>query len=87
VGADAVAKAIIPGYNGSLSADAQAIANAMQAAIAWITTNVPEDANGYVLVYKWQADGTQTARTFSTSPNQWPGCCAHGCRPNNRLGQ
>ena len=42
----------------------------MQAAIAWITTNVPEDANGYVLVYKWQADSTQTARTFSTSPNQ-----------------
>jgi hypothetical protein len=62
---DAVARATIPGYTGSLSADAAATVDAMQGAVSWITTNVPKDANGWVSVHKWNTDGTQTARNFT----------------------
>jgi hypothetical protein len=47
---DNVARGLIPGYTGSFSADAADTANAIQAAITWITTNVPKDVNGIVLV-------------------------------------
>jgi hypothetical protein len=69
-----VAQGLIPGYTGSLSADAADTANTIQAAITWITTNVPKDVNGIVMVYKWNTDGTQTSRTFS--PVQTAGLAA-----------
>jgi hypothetical protein len=78
---DNVARGLIPGYTGSLSADAADTANAIQAAITWITTNVPKDVTGIVLVYKWNTDGTQTSRTFS--PVQTAGLAA----ALNALGQ
>lgn len=61
---DEVARKAIPGYAGSLSADIQATINAMQNTANWVIANVPKDASGWVLVYKWNADGTVTDRVF-----------------------
>ena len=64
---DNVAKRYIPGYTGTLTNDLQATINAMQACIAWVLGNVPKDGNGWVLVYKWNADGAVTERTFNVA--------------------
>lgn len=61
---DESARAIIPGYTGSLVTDTQITINAMNSTANWVVTNIPKDANGWVLVYKWEADGTITDRIF-----------------------
>ena len=63
-GFDDMARAIIAGYTGSLSTDTQITITAMQNTANWVITNIPKDANGWVLVYKWNADGTITDRVF-----------------------
>jgi len=62
---DDVARAMLPGYAGSLTADTQTTINAMQNTANWVLTNVPKDANSWVLVYKWNVDGTITDRMFA----------------------
>lgn len=65
-GLDAQALALIPGYTGSMVADAQATANAMAACISWVMGAVPKDASDvYVLVLSWNSQGVQTWRMFS----------------------
>lgn len=54
---------LIPGYGGTLTNDLQATINAIQAVIDWILNNVPT-SGGFVLAYKWQADGKQVGRVF-----------------------
>lgn len=65
-GLDAMAQAQIPGYTGSMSADCQVTINAMQACVDWVIANVPK-SSGFVLVLIWNADGTQSYRTFTTA--------------------
>ncbi len=64
---DEVARTTIPGYTGSLAADTQATIDTMQQTSTWMLANIPKDANGWVLAYKWNADGTITERLFSPS--------------------
>lgn len=39
--------------------------SAVNAAISWISTNMPKDANGWLLVRSMAADGAMTYRDFS----------------------
>lgn len=62
---DTTAQSMIPGYSGSLSADTLAVGNAIQGVINWVMANAPVDGSGFILCYKWNADGTRFVRSFT----------------------
>ena len=67
-GLNAYATAQIPGYAGSMTADIAATVAATQSCLDWIVANFPKDTTAtYVLAYILNADGTRTARTFTTA--------------------
>lgn len=47
-------------------AEFQAMLGAIEGLIDWITANISQDGDGYVLVYKWTDDGV-TTRSYSTA--------------------
>jgi hypothetical protein len=73
-GLDLMAKILLPTYGGSLQADTLATVAAIQAVSNWILNNIPKDAQGFVEVYQWNVDGTQTPRQFP--PSQTSGLVA-----------
>lgn len=70
-GIDAVAGMAIPGYQGFLTQDCAATVIAMQQTIDGILAAIPANPDGWILVYKWTADGDVTERKFQ--PNQTSG--------------
>ena len=54
------------GYSGTMSTDAAAIATAAQGCIGWVTSNFPA-SGGFLQGYTLNADGTRTARSFTTA--------------------
>ena len=67
-GLNAYATAQIPSYAGNMTADIAATVAATQSCLDWIVANFPKDTTAtYVLAYILNADGTRTARTFTTA--------------------
>ncbi len=52
------------GYPTTMTTDCSAIVSAAQACIDWVIANFPS-ANGYLLDYSLNADGSRTPRTFT----------------------
>ena len=48
-----------------IAAEYAAMVAAIDAAIAWITTNFPQDGDGYLLLEQFEASGARTERTFT----------------------
>ena len=54
------------GYTGTISADCTSSVTAAQNCIAWVVANFP-NAGGFLQAHTLNADGTRTARTFTTA--------------------
>lgn len=66
-GLNAYATAQIPGYAGTMTTDIATTVAATQACLDWIVANFPKDStNLFILAQSLNADGTRTARIFTT---------------------
>ncbi len=54
------------GYPGTMTTDCAAIATAAQDCIDWVVANFPA-ADGYLLDYSMNSDGTRTPRVFTST--------------------
>jgi hypothetical protein len=67
VGLNAYATAQIPNYAGTMTVDIAATVMSVQGCLDWIVLNFPKDTTAtFVLAYILNADGTRTARSFTT---------------------
>jgi len=64
-GLNAFATAQLPNYAGTLTTDLTTCYNAARAVVTWITANFPVDSSGYIQSYKFNADGTRAANSFT----------------------
>jgi hypothetical protein len=54
-------------YPTTMTTDCNTCVTAAQAIISWVTTNFPVDAGGFLQGYTLNADGSRTARSFTTA--------------------
>lgn len=66
-GIDAAATALWPSYAGTFTTDVASVQSAVQGAIDWVVTNFPKDANGWMLGFQLQANGTLSPRSFTVA--------------------
>lgn len=66
-GLDSYATNQVSGYTGPMTTDITTTVAAIQACIDWIVANFPKDSTAtYLLAYTMAADGSRTARSFSS---------------------
>lgn len=63
IGSYAQAQFNDPAYN--VATEFTAMVNAVQGVVNWVVTNFPKDGSGFILGYKFNADGSRVPSTFT----------------------